>query len=106
MQALIPITAPELPLEHTIAFYDDKDTLKNFRRFAYIKALRGKYSGRETGAVGAFVCNTHNTPKTSIGTLCYEGWPDTEGGTFAIDFPQTLIAGGTEYQEIGYVSIL
>ncbi|CAG7838515.1 unnamed protein product [Allacma fusca] len=87
VQAIIPLTPPELPTDHSIAFYDDPDTLKNFRRYSFAKGLRHQYSGSDIGAVGVVVTNTHNTPKIGIGYMCYEGKPATGGAAFQTDLP-------------------
>jgi hypothetical protein len=82
VQAFIPITNPDLPLDHTIAMFDDANTLKNFRRFSYIKGLEEQYVGNSAGAVGVVVANPRPTPPIRIGNLCYEGHAQAAGSAY------------------------
>ncbi|CAG7815980.1 unnamed protein product, partial [Allacma fusca] len=82
VQAFIPLTTPELPLEHTIAFYDDADTLRNFRRYSFLKGLHHMYDPHDPGSSGVVISNSHNTPEINIGKLCYQGIPATGGAAF------------------------
>ncbi|CAG7721671.1 unnamed protein product [Allacma fusca] len=89
VQAFIPITNPDLPLDHTISFYDDPNTLRNFRRFSYIKGLEEQYSGNSAGAAGVVVANARVTPPISIGELCYEGRGQSSGSSYVASLDLT-----------------
>ncbi|CAG7828940.1 unnamed protein product [Allacma fusca] len=75
VQALIPVTNPESPLDHTITFFDDGNTLENLRRYTYVQGLEGIYeSGRSSqNLAGVIVTNTQKTPLISIENVCYQG---------------------------------
>ncbi|CAG7657536.1 unnamed protein product, partial [Allacma fusca] len=63
----------EQPLDHTITFFDDANTLKNLRRFTYVRGLEGSYESTGSEPAGVIVTNSQKTPKLKIGHLCYEG---------------------------------
>ncbi|CAG7834705.1 unnamed protein product [Allacma fusca] len=72
IQAFIPVTNPMHPLDHTIALYDEPDTLKNFRRYT-VDEIKGSKNEDSYSPVGAIVTNSQKSQKVNIGSLCYEG---------------------------------
>jgi hypothetical protein len=82
VQALVPVTNPERPLDHTITFFDDPDTLQNLRRYTYVKGLEGGYEGIGSDPVGVIVTNTQKTPKINIGNVCYQGKTQHSGSSY------------------------
>ncbi|CAG7723599.1 unnamed protein product [Allacma fusca] len=94
-QALIPLTNPEYPTQHTITFFDDMDTLKNFRRYTYVKGLEGEYEGSDEGAIAVVVANSHKTPQISIGNMCYEGKSRTSAAAYMATLKANSVKGAS-----------
>ncbi|CAG7722828.1 unnamed protein product [Allacma fusca] len=87
IQALIPVTNPKAPLNHTITLFDDADTLKNFRRYTLQTFKQGPYEKITSSPVGAIVTNTEQTKKIRVDKLCYEGLTEQNGASHMARLP-------------------
>jgi hypothetical protein len=79
VQALISVTNPDKPLDHTITLFDDPNTLKNFRRYTFDRVLEGIYESTSSEPAGAIISNTQKSKKVNIDKLCYQGKAQSEG---------------------------
>jgi len=90
VQAFIPLTNPGAPTEHTIALYNDPDTLEGFRRYTLRLAKDKGYVGGFNGSGLMVVSNPDKIPETSIGPLCYRGIHGANGAAYKVHIQGNL----------------
>ncbi|CAG7730430.1 unnamed protein product [Allacma fusca] len=90
VQALVPVTNPDQPLDHTLTFFDDPNTLKNLRRYTYVRGLEGAYEDSGSDPVGVIVTNPQKTPKINIAKLCYQAKAPHTASSYMSRLPRTV----------------
>jgi hypothetical protein len=93
VEALIALTNPASPTEHTLTLYSDAETLRGLRRYT-LKSARIKAYAPDTNNSSSskfvIVSNPNKIRETQVGHLCYGGIAGANEASYKVTMAKSI----------------